>query len=181
MEGQLRTIIIAVAVLAAACGGQLPDSPTSPAATSLGLTQQPPQGGTGLPLKGSYTSTSASTFSPPITLIINGTGEGTSTVLGRFTAAYTHMVNVTNTMATGTMTLTAANGDQLQAELAGHEDEFIPPNVSLTTVVATVVGGTGRFISATGNFTIRSRGVIDFGAETASESATFQGTINLNR
>ena len=177
----MRPVLVVMCIFAAACSGQAAVSPIAPVGPAITAAGTPVQGGSQLPLQGSYTSTSASTFSPPITLVINGTAAGTATQLGSFTATYTHYVDTTTKTAIGTITLTAANGDWLRADLTGAEDEFIPPNISRTTSVATIVEGSGRFASATGTFTIHSRGVIDFGAGTSTESATFAGTIDLNR
>ena len=82
---------------------------------------------------------------------------------------------------TGTFTLTAANGDKLFTRYAGGQTEFVPPNVSTITLVATITGGTGRFAAATGTFTIIRIAIVDFAAGTGTESGTFEGEINLNR
>jgi hypothetical protein len=177
----MRPIILAVCVLAAACSGQALDSPTSPVSPSIGSATTPAQGGGLVPFQGSYTTTAASTFMPPITLVISGTAEGTAAQLGRFTAAYTHHVDTTTSTGTGTITFTAANGDWLRADLAGGEDAFIPPNISQITLAGTIVAGTGRFASATGTFTLRERSAIDFAAGTSSGSGSFDGSISLNR
>jgi hypothetical protein len=91
------------------------------------------------------------------------------------------VVDLVALTGTGTFNFTAANGDQLFSTTSGGEDEFIPPNISHVTLVATIVGGTGRFAAATGTFTIRRIGTIDFAAGTSSQSGSFDGHIDLNR
>jgi hypothetical protein len=91
------------------------------------------------------------------------------------------VVDTTTAVSTGTFNLTAANGDQLFTTTTGGEDEFIPPNVSRVTLVATIVGGTGRFDAATGTVTLHQIGVIDFATATSSGSGSFEGHISLNK
>ena len=83
--------------------------------------------------------------------------------------------------STGTFTFTAANGDQLITTTTGREDAFVPPNVSHVTLVATIVGGTGRFAEATGTFTVRWVGIIDFATGTSTETGSFEGHIDLKQ
>jgi hypothetical protein len=134
---------------------------------------------TGLPFRGSFTAADRSTITPP-TLLLQGTGEGTATHLGRFTVTTAEVVNLATATGTGTFNITAANGDQLFATTAGGEDQFTPPNVSHVTLLATIIGGTGRFASATGTFTMERTGIIDFVAGTSTSIGSFDGHINLN-
>ena len=137
--------------------------------------------GTELPLRGSYTISTSGVFTPPTTLTINGTATGVASHLGRFTATTADVVNTTTETSTGTFALTAANGDQLFATTAGGQDQFIPPNISHVTLVATIAGGTGRFAGATGTFAIRLISVVDFATATSSGSGSFEGHVNLNK
>ena len=137
--------------------------------------------GTELPFRGSYTINTNGVFTPPSTLVISGTATGHASHVGRFTATTVDVVNTTTATSTGTYTLTAANGDQLIATTAGGEDQFIPPNVSHVTLLATIVSGTGRFDGATGTFTVRSISVLDFATASSSGSGSFDGRINLNK
>ena len=89
-------------------------------------------------------------------------------------------MNPATATSTGTFHLTAANGDQLFATTAGGEDQFTPPNVSHVTVVATITGGTGRFASATGTFTVERTATINFAAGTSTATGSFEGYINFN-
>ena len=113
-------------------------------------------------------------------MLIQGTGEGNATHLGRFTMTVADVVTLATATSSGTLTFTAANGDQLFATTAGGEDQFTPPNVSHVTQLATIIGGTGRFASATGTFTMERTGIIDFAAGTSTSIGSFDGHINLN-
>jgi hypothetical protein len=135
--------------------------------------------GTELPFSGSFTTATSGVFTPPSTLTITGTATGNATHFGRFTATTVDVVNTTNATSTGTYFLTAANGDQLFTTTVGGEEEFIPPNISRIRLVATIVGGTGRFASTTGTFTINSTIAVDFAAGTSSGSGSFDGHIIL--
>jgi hypothetical protein len=163
----MRTFIFSACVFTAACSGQGLDSPTSPTAATAALVQTEVPGGTQLPFRGSYLGETSGTVNcpptcPPTLLTVSGSHSGEATHLGRFTATSVDVVNLASTASTGTFTFTAANGDQLMTETTGSEDEFIPPNISRVTLTATIVGGTGRFAAATGTFTLRFTGTIDF-------------------
>jgi hypothetical protein len=130
-----------------------------------------------LPFRGSFTTLTSGEIVPP-TLTVTGTAEGTATHLGRFTATSVDVVDQPTATSTGTFNFTAANGDQLFTTTAGGQDAFTPPNVSHVTLVATIVGGTGRFAAATGTFTMQQTSIIDFATGTSSGSGSFDGTIS---
>lgn len=181
----MRPIVLALCVSAAACSGQAVDSPTSPPRATAAL-PIPAQGGGELPLRGSFTMATTGVVNcpptcPPTTVTINGTQEGTASHLGHFTATSVDVVDLATATSTGTFTFTAANGDQLFTTTTGGEDQFIPPNTSVVELVATIVGGTGRFAGATGTLTIRHTGAIDFATATSSGSGSLDGQISLNR
>jgi hypothetical protein len=186
MSAKIAVLTLAAAAVLA-CGSEplSPESGTSvaeqAAAQSAGDIVGQSGGGAELPFSGSFRVNTSAVFTPPSTLIINGTATGDASHLGRFTATAVDVVNTTTATSTGTYTLTAANGSQLFATTAGGEDQFVPPNVSHVTLVATIVGGTGRFAGATGTFTIRSISVLDFPTATSSGSGSFDGSINLNK
>jgi hypothetical protein len=113
---------------------------------------------------------------------VSGNQTGEATQLGQFTATSHDVVNLaTARSAGGTFNFTAANGDQLFTSTTGGEDEFTPPNISHVTLVATIVGGTGRFAAASGTLTVGFTQAIDFATGTAFESGSFEGQINLNK
>lgn len=175
----MRPIILAASVLAAACSDQTSSSPTSPVSVAPARAHAQSQGGVQLPFRGSLRSAEASAFANGY-LLINGSGEGTATHLGRFAATIGDIVNPATRQSTGTFNLTAANGDQLFTTTAGGEVGFDLPNISYVTVVATIVGGTGRFANAAGSFTVRRTVTIDFATNSSTSTGSFEGRINLN-
>jgi len=177
----MRPIILAACVFAAGCSGQGLDAPTSPTSAGVALARTQARGDVQVPFRGAFTNETKGVFTPPTTLTVTGTATGHATHLGRFVATLVDVVDVRTASSTGTFNFTAANGDQLFTTTAGGEDEFTAPNVSHVTLVATIVGGTGRFAAASGTFTIHSIGAIDFATATSSGTGTFEGHINLNK
>jgi hypothetical protein len=55
--------------------------------------------------------------------------------------------------ATGTATLTAANGDKIFTQFTATGIPTETPDVIFITEVHTILGGTGRFVDANGTFT----------------------------
>ena len=187
----MKRIVLGVCLLAAACSDGL-QSPTSPSAAVTPAAGQLPGGsslpearrGSALPFKGSYNFNTSGSFNcpptcPPTVLTVRGEGEGTATHLGQFTLSTLDVVDMASTASTGTFDLTAANGDRVVAKTVGKEDQFVPPNISHVTLQATITGGTGRFAHASGSFTIRYVGEIDFAAGTSTGSGSFDGEIDL--
>jgi len=181
----MRVIVLGVCLFVAACSGQVPNSPTSPAtasaapasprSASLGSALTPARDGTALPFSASFT-----TFTDVPPPSAHATAEGTATHLGRFTGTLTAEVTSENT-STGTFNFTAANGDQLSGTFVGIEGVFIPPNAARITEVATIENGTGRFEGATGTFTMVRFDNIDFATGQATGTGRFEGQINLNK
>jgi hypothetical protein len=93
--------------------------------------------------------------------------DGVASHLGQFTRVETIEFNPATGALAGSMTMTAANGDQLNATVAGG---FI----SATDATGTydVTGGTGRFQGATGSatFALSSPDGVNF-------KVSFQGTL----
>jgi hypothetical protein len=178
----MRTIVVVFCLCATACGSHGPDSPAAPTSATLTPDQTQAQGGAELPFSGTFTIETRGAVNcpptcPPTVLTITGTETGTATMLGRFAAASVDTVDIATATATGTMNFTAANGDRLMTTTIGGQDEFIPPNISSVRTVATIVGGTGRFANATGTFTVRYRGAIDYANGTSSGAGSFEGHI----
>ena len=177
----MRLIVLALCMFAAACGDQMPIAPTPSASARSALTETPLSKGAHLPFSGSFTTKTKGEETFPI-LTITGTAEGTATHLGRFTAKIAEVVDMLTATGKGTFDFTAANGDQLFTTTSGAEDQFIPPDTSHVTMVATIVGGTGRFAGATGTFTIRRVDKIDFVAGEATGTGSFvEGHISLGK
>ena len=180
----MRSIVISVCILTGACGSQGLNSPAAPESANAGQAQSSAFGDE-LPLRGSYTLTSTGAVNcpptcPPTVLRVVGTGEGTATQFGLFTLEMVDMVDLVNGGSTGTLAFTAANGDRLFSTTVGIEELFVPPNTSHVRLVVTVVGGTGRFASASGAFIARHVATIDFPTNTASATGSFEGRISLN-
>ena len=102
-------------------------------------------------------------------LLVTAPGEGQATHLGRFTRLGKVVINLVDGSVKGTVVFTAANGDQLFAEIEGV------PTGSPTTVAGTYTftGGTGRFSDASG--------MAEFTGVIASDgihiTVEFEGTI----
>jgi hypothetical protein len=85
-------------------------------------------------------------------VLLTFTAAGQGTHVGNFTTLGQLRVNTLTFLFTGTNTLTAANGDRILIDITGsltpkgYRSEFV------IQVDTTFVGGTGRFIKATGGF-----------------------------
>ena len=170
----MRPILIGLCVFAAACSGEQATSPTAPTSAGLGLASTQAQSGTELPFRGSFTT--VTTVPPPFP---QATAQGVATQLGQFTARLSAAVNPDGT-STGTVTLTAANRDELYGTFTG-QGIFVPPNAARLTEVVTIEQGTGRFTGATGTFTMVRFDTIDLATGTATGTGTFEGQINLRQ
>jgi len=147
----MRYLILAIGVVSAACS-QLPTSPTAPDGTTMAEGSTQARGGTDLPFRGSFEGQELDQVVPP-NLLVNGTAEGTATHLGRYTATFTVVVDLATSRSTGSITLLAANGDELAGTLTGL-GTAIAPGVAHIVENVVISGGTGRFAGATGSFTI---------------------------
>ncbi len=170
----MRPFILGICLVATACAGEMPGSPTSPTSATIGSAQTDAQGGSQLPFHGSFQAVETDTVVPP-SLLVNGTGTGTATHLGRFDSTFTATVTLATGSATGSTSFIAANGDRLEATFVGHATPTAEPNVVTIEEVATITGGTGRFASATGTFTIHR--VLN--QTTGVSSGSFGESINL--
>jgi hypothetical protein len=122
----------------------------------------------GVPFKGSaeLTVTSVQVLADG-SLLVTFAGTGNGTHLGRFTEEAS--VIVTGDTFSASVTLTAANGDQVFKSAEG--------SISPTSAAGpfTVLGGTGRFLNATGTGQVEMV-FSDGGAQAAQ---TYAGTIQL--
>jgi len=170
----MRSFILGMCLVATACAGEMPGSPTSPTSTTIGSAQTDARGGSQLPFDGSFRALEIDTVVPP-SLLVNGTGSGTATHLGRFDSTFTATVTLATGSATGSTSFIAANGDRVEATFVGHATPTAEPDVVTIEEVATITGGTGRFASATGAFTIHR--VLN--RTTGVSSGSFDGSLNL--
>src|SRR6187397_1469393 len=97
-----RCVMLTVCVFATACGRDTADSLTSPTSATGGTGQTPAPGAEQLPFRGSLQALETDVVAPP-SLLVNGTATGTSTHLGRFSAAFTATVTLDTGSATGTI------------------------------------------------------------------------------
>ncbi len=80
-------------------------------------------------------------------LQLSATATGIATHLGLFTRTETVLVDPFGVFKEGTITFTAANGDELYADVAGG---FTAADLSTAAGSYTFTGGTGRFQDASG-------------------------------
>ncbi len=170
----MRHLILGMCMFAAACAGEVPSSPMSPTSATSGSAQTQAQNGAELPFHGSLQAVEIIRPAPPV-LLVNATGGGTGTHLGRFTATYQVTVTIASGSATGSFTFIAANGDRLFATFTGQATPTAEPGVVTIRETATITGGTGRFAGATGSFIIER--VLN--QPTGVSSGSFNGTISL--
>jgi hypothetical protein len=107
-------------------------------------------------------------------LIVEGSGTGKATELGRFTVTFHEQVDLSTGIGVGTYTFVAANGDTLSARFIGHVTPTPDPNILLLEEVETIRGGTGRFAGAAGTFTLER--VLNL--TTGVSTGLFSGTIS---
>ena len=166
--------------MAAACS-QEPGSPSLPnIAVACGSNAN---GGdeyaTSLPFKGNISGTTKGVFTPPATLEIILSGEGNATHLGRFTSEEHAVGTFPNPVATGTWVFTAANGDRLFATTESIGTP-VGPGIDDVKTVATITGGTGRFVDASGAFTALVRASHDASSGEGEFSGSFSGHLSLD-
>jgi hypothetical protein len=168
-----RSIVLALSVIATACSGDISSSMSSPTGASFVQTN----GAQPVRFSGSIVTADQAVVAPPF-LLATGTGEGTATHLGRFTATYEAAADLATPTATGTYRFTAANGDRLVATFVGTA-VAIEPGLERFTEVLTIVSGTGRFAAAEGTITLVRLVSIDYAAGTSTATGSMEGAITL--
>jgi hypothetical protein len=111
-------------------------------------------------------------------VFVTTVGGGQATHLGNFTFVSPHLSGLFDFTIDGTQTFTAANGDELEADLVGQlhlEFDETGHAFLVGDVEGTITGGTGRFEGASGSFTFS----LNFDTETFHSTATIDGTICL--
>lgn len=115
----------------------------------------PAAAGEFVPFKGTLEGDDQLIVPPPIAMV-DGIGEGQATGLGRF--SYELLATVDFRFppphGVGILTLTAADGSTLVAEIEGFSTPVIPGVLVQVMEEAVIVDGTGRFAGASGSFTI---------------------------
>jgi hypothetical protein len=130
-----------------------------------------------VPLKGAEVGVLSSvSFDFPFATILC-TAKGEATQLGHYTVTGILVVNVLSSTATGTFTMTAANGDMLFTTMTGYTLQ--PPSLKETVDNHTVTGGTGRFAGATGSWVLDSHFAFVFGDVSSDPYvAELEGTVS---
>jgi hypothetical protein len=124
------------------------------------------------PFKGTVNAVETSQVVFPIASVTRD-GGGTATYLGKYTEHITMQINIPTRHGIGAATFTAANGDTLTASVDGQATPTSPGVLSIVEVYS-ITGGTGRFASATGTFTLEST----LTQATGVSSGTFSGAID---
>lgn len=109
------------------------------------------------------------------TMFVNGSGTGNATHLGGFAVTYEFVVDLTTGAGTGSAHFITANGDSLSTTIVAQGDPTGTPNINLVVESHAITGGTGRFVGATGSFTLKRLVNIVTGVTRGS----FYGTISL--
>ncbi len=137
----------------------------------------------GVPFKGRIEGTEDFTFQDRdengIDLLINGSGGGNATHLGKFTASWDGEIDTTGEFENLIFrTFVAANGDELWS--VGSGEGTVPDPDQFVVEDHIIIGGTGRFEGATGSFTVE-RTVFNVAPPFTDlvTTGTFDGTIIL--
>lgn len=133
--------------------------PAAPAvAGPAGLAKDPPTAKV-TPIKGSWDSSETPTFvpAPPpdaTIMFVDGHASGNADQFGKYTATFKATVNAACGCSQGdSIQFIAANGDSLYG-LGQGVGVMEKPGISRVTQIYTVMGGTGRFVGATGNILV---------------------------
>ena len=106
-------------------------------------------------------------------LVVEGSGAGNATQLGKFTMTFDAEVNLSTRVGIGSSEFSAANGDRVFADFVGQSTLTGTPNLISIVEIYTITGGTGRFAGATGSFVLeRLEDQV-----TGSSSGSFDGTV----
>lgn len=130
----------------------------------------------GLPFKGTLTGSETDTFTPPNSIMVEGSGSGNATHLGLFTIDYEIIVDLSTGAGPATAHLVSANGDSLFCAGSGQATETGTPGLVIITESYTITGGTGRLAEASGEFTV----VRQVNLMTGDTSGTFDGNVFLH-
>jgi hypothetical protein len=175
----MRKIILGFCLFAAGCAGSETKSPGAPSPSSGGPVATEARAGTELPFSGTLETVETHQFQPPNFIVAHLEGKGIASHLGRFTSVSDFTINTVTAMGAGTLTLTAANGDQLFATVTGEAVGGTPDRLQIDETF-TITGGTGRFTGASGSFT-STRFADTTTVPRIPSSGSFEGTIDLNR
>lgn len=126
-------------------------------------------------LKGSLQATETHLVTPP-TMFVDAHASGNATQLGAYTMRFQGEVYLPTLFAASeSATLEAADGSKIFAKGWGQGTLTATPGIVSIVETYTITGGTGRFDSATGSFTVER--LVD--RATLISSGTISGTIVL--
>ena len=167
----MRYVVIGFCVFATACAGAAPTGPTSSLSQfGGGVATTEAKGASELPFKGTYEGLET-VGTVPSHHHLDATGNATH--LGLFTVRASWTVTMAGAIETSS-TWTAANGDEFSTSFT-RLGAPAPPTITFTET-HTITGGTGRFATASGTFTVvQTRGL----SMPYNNSATIDGTIDL--
>ena len=152
--------------------------PAAPAAAGPAGLAKDPATAKATPFKGSWDSSETPTFvpAPPpdaTIMFVDGHASGNADQLGKYTATFKATVNLGCGCSQGdSIQFIAANGDSLYGlgQGIGVPDK---PGFNRVTQTYTIMGGTGRFVGATGNFVV----IRLANSATGVSSGSFDGSI----
>ena len=133
------------------------------------------EAGEAVPFKATWSgaTVSAEPTDDPDVVFVTTAGTGRGTHLGKFTMVSPHLSHLLTFEVEGMHIFTAANGDELIGEFSGQFTPT-PDGFLVASLPSTIVGGTGRFEGATGEYDFS----IIFNLATFESTATIQGTIS---
>jgi hypothetical protein len=153
MRRRLPSLCLFLCALAAPSSSALADHPT--------------------PYKGRFDFTTLDLHPVSATvLLVRGSLAGNETHLGRFTGEVEYFLDLTTFAFEGSLTKTAANGDQLYESVDG---QFTPTG---SVGEFTITGGTGRFRGATGGGTFKGAWT---DPDLITAHITFDGSLSFAR
>ena len=127
-----------------------------------------------VPFKGAYDGHESDVVQGG-SLLVDGSGAGTASYVGRFSYAWKVTVDLATGLTTGgKFQLVAASGDAINGFFVGRGVPTDTTNVNHILELATISGGTGRFQGATGSFTLDR--LVDL--TSGLTSGTVTGTIS---
>jgi hypothetical protein len=129
-----------------------------------------------VPIKGSVAGNSTFTVDFPL-IHVTSVGVGHMSHLGRTTYQGELDILIGPQTATGTITFTAANGDNLTATVSGIIPPPDPQGLGEFDLTDTITGGTGRFSDATGSILIHGVSQAT-GPNSSVNFSTLRGTIS---
>lgn len=168
----MRHLVIGLCVFATAFAGAAPTAPASSLGSLVGgggTAVTAAEGASELPFRGNLQATERVAGA-----LHHLVGSGNGTHLGRLRYAADLTINEQTGVGVGTVTWTAANGDQIFAQTTG---EIVSLNFPTLTLRETqiITGGAGRFRNASGTITVNR--TLDL--VTHATTGSFTGTLNL--